>query len=64
MSHLSQPLVMVTTQRYTTSNGCQFDADITSILRKENIDKFPISRHFDVSFLCNFGDQKIDVVST
>ena len=39
-----------------------FDVDITSIYKKENINKFP--HHFDVVFRCNFDGWKIDVVST
>ena len=64
VSHLSQPLVKVTTQRHITSNQCRFDVNITSKRRKENNDKFPITRHFDVLFLYNFGERKIDIVST
>ena len=49
-SHLSQPLVKVTTHWHTTSNRCRFDVDIKSIHRKENIDKFPISSSFWLTF--------------
>ena len=47
---------------HTTSNRRQFDVDITSIHRRPNYDEFP--RWFHLLFLCNFGDQKIHVVST
>ena len=63
VSHLSQPLVKVTMQwTHHVELTSIYDVDITSIGRKENIDKF--LRHFDVLFQCSFDGRKIDVVST
>ena len=45
-----------------TSDRLRFDASITSIGRRENINKFPC--HFDVLFRCYFDWQKIHFVST
>ena len=61
LSHLSQPLVKMTTHRThhvePTPISCRYCIDTL----KRNY-QFP--RHFDIFFWCNFDERKIDVVST